>query len=299
MCPPDVFGIPAPHATYGAANAFQARHYEEYARDPMGFREKAKTQWLDLLHAIEDADGAVLELPVRDNEHDGPFTADASLTFQKENGERVILITQFANLDRQTEADNHHFYLSRLFPDADITAHRYACEGTGDNVYDPYRKCFWSGYIDGPAINQLAAGRSDPASHPVLAAKTGVAVHSLEVRAPYFHIDTALAALPNGHLLVNEDGLHHEALRHIRREAFTPHKLDTETHLHLIGGQDAEDFACNIIVVNNTLIMPKTGDAVRKVLEDWGYHVVQVDVSQFIKAGGGVHCLTNFLDTTF
>ena len=42
--------------------------------------------------------------------------------------------------------------------------------------------------------------------------------------------------------------------------------------------------------------MPACPARVRAVLEDWGFEVVLVDVSEFLKGGGAIRCLTNPLD---
>ncbi|MBA2439915.1 MAG: aminotransferase class III-fold pyridoxal phosphate-dependent enzyme, partial [Thermoleophilaceae bacterium] len=44
--------------------------------------------------------------------------------------------------------------------------------------------------------------------------------------------------------------------------------------------------------------MPACSSRVRRRLESWGYEPVVVDVSEFLKAGGGVRCLTLALDVS-
>jgi N-dimethylarginine dimethylaminohydrolase len=43
------------------------------------------------------------------------------------------------------------------------------------------------------------------------------------------------------------------------------------------------------------ILMPAGGDGLRAVYEAHGVECVQVDVSELIKAGGGIHCMTGFL----
>ena len=42
--------------------------------------------------------------------------------------------------------------------------------------------------------------------------------------------------------------------------------------------------------------MPACPDRVRAQLEEWGFEVVLVDVSEFHKGGGSIRCLTNPVD---
>jgi len=51
-------------------------------------------------------------------------------------------------------------------------------------------------------------------------------------------------------------------------------------------------------VVGRTVIMPACPDRVRKQLEAWEFEVVVVEVTEFLKGGGAIRCLTNPLDVT-
>ena len=44
--------------------------------------------------------------------------------------------------------------------------------------------------------------------------------------------------------------------------------------------------------------MPACPDRVREQLEDWGFAVELVDVTEFHKGGGSIRCLTNPMDIT-
>jgi N-dimethylarginine dimethylaminohydrolase len=59
---------------------------------------------------------------------------------------------------------------------------------------------------------------------------------------------------------------------------------------------EALAFTANSVVVGSTVVMPHCPARVGAQLEAWGYDVVVVDVSEFLKAGGGVRCLTLAID---
>jgi N-dimethylarginine dimethylaminohydrolase len=61
---------------------------------------------------------------------------------------------------------------------------------------------------------------------------------------------------------------------------------------------EAMTFCANSIVVGRTVIMPACPDRVRTQLEAWDFEVVIVGVSEFLKGGGAIRCLTNPLDVT-
>ncbi|MGZ5401222.1 MAG: dimethylarginine dimethylaminohydrolase family protein, partial [Nocardioides sp.] len=55
-------------------------------------------------------------------------------------------------------------------------------------------------------------------------------------------------------------------------------------------------FAANSIVIGRTVVMPACPARVRRQLEEWGFEVVVLDLSEFHKGGGSVRCLTNPVD---
>jgi N-dimethylarginine dimethylaminohydrolase len=64
----------------------------------------------------------------------------------------------------------------------------------------------------------------------------------------------------------------------------------------VLSEEEALTFCANSVVVGRTIVMPTCPDRVRARLQDWGFEVVLVDVTQFHKGGGSVRCLTNPLD---
>ena len=55
-------------------------------------------------------------------------------------------------------------------------------------------------------------------------------------------------------------------------------------------------FAANSIVIGRTVVMPACPERVRLQLEEWGFEVVVLDLSEFHKGGGSIRCLTNPVD---
>jgi len=60
--------------------------------------------------------------------------------------------------------------------------------------------------------------------------------------------------------------------------------------------EEALTFCANSIVIGKKILMPACPDRVRTQLEEWGFDIVLVDVTEFHKGGGSVRCLTNPLD---
>jgi len=59
-----------------------------------------------------------------------------------------------------------------------------------------------------------------------------------------------------------------------------------------VPASEAAAFACNMVVVDEHVVMPTGTDRTAKQLQARGLRVQQVDVSEFLKAGGAVKCMT-------
>ena len=59
---------------------------------------------------------------------------------------------------------------------------------------------------------------------------------------------------------------------------------------------DANQLACNAVVVNDTVILPSDGIQVANKISELGANVVVANVSEFLKSGGACQCLVIALD---
>jgi N-dimethylarginine dimethylaminohydrolase len=72
-------------------------------------------------------------------------------------------------------------------------------------------------------------------------------------------------------------------------EALVPEPLFLEVE-EMLG------FCANSVVIGSTVVMAQCPTRVGRVLESLGFDVAIVEVSEFLKAGGGCRCLTLALD---
>jgi N-dimethylarginine dimethylaminohydrolase len=301
MCPPEHFAIPEPPPGAGHANEMCARGREVYASDPAAFRRRAMDKWERYRAILERDLGAEIHL-LEPNPAlpDQVFAADASisLTWTGEHAqeESAALLSRFTYAERQAEAELHAEAIARYAPDRHVRRAEFPIEGCGDNVYDPKRDLFWSGCTPNPGRTHAGDGRSDARAHAQLAALTGVRVESLEVRSPFFHLDTALAVLPFGHLLVCRDGLAPRAFEKLRELAFDPFGLDPAEHLIEVAKEDAARYACNIVARGHLVVLPEISEGLLQIIRDRDYEPITTDFTEFIHSGGGPHCLVNQLN---
>jgi N-dimethylarginine dimethylaminohydrolase len=107
--------------------------------------------------------------------------------------------------------------------------------------------------------------------------------------ACFYHLDTALCALPCGAVIYYPD-------------AFTPAARATIEALVApeqriaLDRADAERFAANAVCVGNTIVLSSCSNSLRLILEERGYAVVETPLHAFLRSGGSACCLTLRLD---
>jgi N-dimethylarginine dimethylaminohydrolase len=122
-----------------------------------------------------------------------------------------------------------------------------------------------------------------------LATDLDVRVRGLRITHPgMYHLDLAFCPLDERRALVCPSALD---------EASEAALLELVPEPLVLTEQEAlTTFCANSIVIGSTIVMPACPDRVRAQLEEWGFDVVIVDVSEFHKGGGSIRCLTNPVD---
>ena len=116
----------------------------------------------------------------------------------------------------------------------------------------------------------------------------GLPVRSLELVDPrLYHLDLTFCPLDDRRAIVAPSGWDAYGRRVV--ETLVPEPLVLEQ-------DEALSFCANSVVVGATVIMPVCPPRVGRLLEGWGFDVVESPVGEFLKAGGGCRCLTLALD---
>jgi ornithine--oxo-acid transaminase len=88
----------------------------------------------------------------------------------------------------------------------------------------------------------------------------------------------------NGHLLYFPEAFDAASLARIEQH-YPSDKLIR------VSKADALQFACNAINVGRTIVLNRISDELTRELQTRGFEVVQVSLSEFLKAGGAAKCL--------
>jgi N-dimethylarginine dimethylaminohydrolase len=257
MCPPNLYDVNYVINPWMAGNVHASS------------RALAVTQWQRLYEAVSKVANVELIEPEAGSP-DMVFTANAGL---ERNG--IVAISSFFHPERQGEEP--HF--RRWFHQAGYTLvdipRATPFEGEGDALFSTDGRCLWVGY--GP--------RTAASSHRALGETWPVSVAPLHLIDPrFYHLDTCFAPLEGGYVMYFPDAFDHLSLHRI--EAFyRPEKRI------IVREADAVCFACNAINVGRTIILNKVSNRLSDQLELLGFTVVQVALSEFLKAGGAAKCL--------
>jgi N-dimethylarginine dimethylaminohydrolase len=258
MCPPEHFGV------LYEINPWMHR---EVAVDP----DRARSQWDGLVQLLRDAGAEIEVIEPHQGWPDMVFTANAGVV----NGDQFVP-AHFRNPERQGETPIFAAWFEARGYTVDRLPEELDHEGAGEAL--PFRDVLVSSY----------RFRTDAQSHAVLSHLTGSPVRTIELVDPrYYHLDLTFCPLDDERAIVVPDAWDDYGRRVIKELVPEPLALLPE---------EAETFSANAVVVGRNIVMPSCSTRVGRQLEAWGYDVAVADVSEFLKAGGGVRCLTLALD---
>lgn len=233
-------------------------------------RSLALAQWERLKAAYEALGHTVEVLPCVPGLPDMVFAANGAVVVAGR-----ALGARFAYAERAAEAPVHAAWLRAR--GVDVVEAEHANEGEGDFV------------VVGEVVLAGTGYRTDVGAHAEAAAVLGVEVLGLELVDPhYYHLDTCLAALDDDNIAYYP-GAFTEAGNALLQARFPDAVLAT--------ARDAVVLGLNLVSDGrNVLIAPEAVELTAR-LAAAGYVPVAVDVSELLKAGGGIKCCTLELRT--
>lgn len=257
MCPPKLYEVDYVINPWMEGNVHRAS------------RERASAQW-DELHCALQQIAKVMLVEPQPGWPDMVFTANAGLV-----RDGAVALSRFLHPERQGEESHFRKWFSDSgFAVADLPPTMHF-EGEGDALFEPDGSRLWAGH----------GVRTAQSSHERLASLWGVEVISLRLVDPrFYHLDTCFCPLTGGYLMYFPAAFDAESIHRI--EMHFP-----EDRCIPVAEEDALRFACNAINAGRSIVLNQiSGDLLRR-LESLGFQVVQVQLSEFLKAGGAAKCL--------
>lgn len=258
MCPPDYFSVEYEINPWMAGNTGQLRP------------ELAHGQWNALRETLgEHADIVIIE-PQPDLP-DMVFTANAGTVLG-----RKAVASHFMPQERRAEEPHfkrwfaeHSFELYDL-PD------KIGFEGAGDSLFDRRGDWLWVGH----------GFRTEIEAHRHLQSFFDREVVSIRLTDErFYHIDTCMCPLTDGYLMYHPPAFDYESRIAIESRVPSHRRIVVDT-------ADAGHFACNAVNIGDRVFVNSASDPLKARLMRVGFKVVEVDLSEFLKAGGSAKCLT-------
>ena len=229
-------------------------------------QNKAIEQWDNLKDRIEEYSGAISFIKPQIDLPDMVFTANGGLLIKEQN---LFIVSNFKFEERKRET----FWFHQFFKDR------------GLNVYIPINDFEGAGdalYLGGNLI--CAHGfRTDESFYNELR-NLNIDFSEVKLIEPrYYHLDTCFCTLSDNDYLIFPDAFDQNSLDKIRSFGFNEIQVNEN---------EAIKFACNSVAIGKTILMPNNCNDTAEKLRKLGYNVVFLEMSEFLKSGGAVKCLT-------
>lgn len=231
-------------------------------------RQKAQLQWMKLKDAFLNLNMKVFLIEPIKHLPDMVFTADQGAIY-----DHIFIKSNFRFKERQRES----IYTLQYFKDTNFAIVELPkgvyFEGQGDFVI--YKDVILLGTGD----------RTNIKAAKIIQTLLNKKVIPLRLIDPYFfHLDTALCVLPEGCIMYYRNAFSKSSLIKIK---------NLTQDLISISKTDAHKMACNSVLYRNNIVVNKgLSKGLIKKLKKKGLKIIEVDLSEFLKGGGGAHCLT-------
>ena len=239
----------------------------------------AHAQWTHLVETLRGLGAIVEVLPQRPDAPDMVYAMNLGLGVVRADGEQHVVMSHMRYAQRRMETGSAQpWFVGRGWSTSYVGRDSIGAHFEAGDAF-AFGDALVVGY--GPRTEELALKH--------LATDLGIRVRGFRITHPgMYHLDLAFCPLDERRALVCPSALDDASARALLDLVPEPLVLTEEEAL--------TTFCANSVVVGRTVVMPGCPDRVRAQLEEWGFDVVIVDVSEFHLGGGSIRCLTNPVD---
>ena len=245
---------------------------------------RAMEQWEHLVGTIESLGGRVDALAQRADAPDMVYAMNLGLALVRPTtdgaGRPHAVMSHMRYAERRMETTS----AQPFFADLGFTTSYVGREGVGAH--------FEAGdaFAFGDALVVGYGPRTEELGLKHLATDLDIRVRGFRITHPgMYHMDLAFNPLDDRRAMVCPAAFDEASAAALL--ALVPEPL-------VLTEEEALTFCANSIVIGRTILMPACPDRVRARLEEWGFGIVLLDLSEFHKGGGSIRCLTNPVDVT-
>ncbi len=199
------------------------------------------------------------------------FTANGGLIYRDKT-----VLPHFKHQQRQGETPLFEKWFRENLPNNEVLMPDGLFEGEGDALFVGDK--LYGGY----------GFRSSKEEYQQIAEFLNVEIIALELVDPrFYHFDTCFSVLDSQTIAYFPAAFSEASQKLIEKNIPNTIKVDEK---------DAEVFGLNMFSDGKNAIVAIQAGSFRKELENKGYNVIPVNVSEFRKSGGGIKCLTLLLE---
>jgi N-dimethylarginine dimethylaminohydrolase len=225
----------------------------------------AHKQWNTLKNAFEKNGVEVKTINQAEGLPDMVFCCNSGIVYGKK-----VYLAHFRHPERQGERDHYEKWFREngyeVFGDKDSFF-----EGGGDATFTSPDK-LWAGY----------GFRSQKEVYAKIQKLGNFKIIPCELNNDkFYHLDVCFCPLSDKLALWYPNAFTKE----------TQERMKKEIELIEVTEKDAQNFVCNAVAVGDTVFLPKNCVDIVPTLKSRGFKTVEIDLSEFLKAGGAIQCL--------
>ncbi|MFQ5547990.1 MAG: dimethylarginine dimethylaminohydrolase family protein [Woeseia sp.] len=232
--------------------------------------ELALGQW----DTLKDSLGEVAEIELIEAQPELPdmvFTANAGVVY----GDRAIASHFMPHERRPEEPHFKTWFRENGFELLDLDD-KIGFEGAGDCLLDRGGPWLWTGH----------GFRTEIEAHPEIEGFLDLEVVSIKLTdSRFYHIDTCFCPLTGGFLMYHPPAFDFDSRMAIESRVPSHKRIVVDT-------RDAGNFACNAVNIGDRVYLNAASESLKARLMVAGFKVVEIDLSEFLKAGGSAKCMT-------
>jgi N-dimethylarginine dimethylaminohydrolase len=240
----------------------------------------ARKQWQNVVDAFEGIGIRVQLIPPVADCEDMVFCANPIFAGLDAEDRRVSVLSQMRYGSREREVPAHAAWFKghgyRVIP---IEEPGCLFEGSGDALWHPGRRLIWGGYGHRTS-KQIYRKLSEIFEAPVMLLELPTEL--------FYHLDTCFGLMDENTAVVYPGALTNAGMDLIRSLIPCVIEVDEE--------EATKAMACNgAAFLGKHVVLQSGAPRVCGKLRERGFHVIEVETSEFMKSGGSVFCMKMYL----
>jgi N-dimethylarginine dimethylaminohydrolase len=241
--------------------------------------KKALKQWENLVKVYQKNDIKVEVIEQNEDFPDMVFSADQGLVLANQNNKnskKTILLSNFRYIQRQGETIFYKNWFEKNNFEIEVLADNFFFEGGGEIL--PWENKYFIGQ----------GFRNTDKTINYLNQKLNFDFIPLELINPnFYHLDTCMFVLNTETIFYYPPAFSENSIKVIKSLIKNPIEFSQK---------EALGFAANSVLSGQKIFVQSGNETFVKKLNNLNYEIIEVDVSEFVKSGGGIHCLTFEID---